>query len=625
MRLSGGGATVVSQEFPYHGEEFIFSGWVRISEDFKPGPRASWAGGGIQIVGLDDKGEHVAHYDPCLLTHPSPWRYYVHNITFPKSVTKIQVFARLFEGAQGTVWFDQIRMRRLPAGAILPFNADASTLEIDAAKAEGARINYRTWAGIDAKYAAWWLRDDTQQLIPWLKRAGFEMIRIREITTSLNMYPYDEPDGTPHYNFVQFDKVLDSIVGNGFIPNITIDSTPMALEHEGKLFSGWSNPYPPYDMKKWGAFIEAMFRHCVERYGIDELNKWYWEIWNEPCLPSTAGDFRGSVEDFVALSTEIYLAVERVEKSTPGLRMRMGMTSGGQAGASDEFLFAKLAELGKLNLIRHRSRHYYNGISEGISMLPSRIKALQEQGASYGDDVHYESGCTEWNGTAMSSPHTDRPWCASLAVKMVKIFLDCKLDYSTFFIIYTHPEAPAPTEMFSQTGELSMFTRTNYYRKGGYSLAKSIPKSVYNAFLLLNELKDGHRLTITRTSEPVDAIAVRMDDGTIRIILTNYDEDFRRQPYTTKVTLKLKNTDGLQYRCVKNLACDNEHGNAYGTWEKLGRPAISDNAAAEKILAEALPASLPCPAVIDNDNGILTLEIALPSPGIRLLELRPEK
>ncbi len=622
LRLSGGGATVVSQEFPYDGEEFIFSGWVRISDDFMPGPRAGWAGGGIQIVGLDDKSVHVAHHDPCLLTRPSPWRYYEFKITFPPSVKKVQIFARLFEGAQGTVWFDQIRMRRLPSGAILPFNPQQSTLNIDVSQYETAPINYRTWAGIDALYCSWLQFDSVQQTLPWIRKAGIEMIRIREISNLLKMYQSDNPDGTPNYTFNQFDDLIDMLLGYGFIPNITIDSTPRALAREGSLQYTWCNPQPPNDMKKWGAFIEAIFRHCVERYGVNELNKWYWEIWNEPCLPSTGGGYQGSTEDFVALATEVYLAAERVEKDTPGLRIRTGMTSGGQAGASDEFIFAKLAEIGKLHLIRHRSRHYYNGISEGINMLPSRIKAMQEQGALYGD-TNYESGCTEWNGTAMSSPLTDKPWCASLAIKMVKVFLDCKLDYSTFFNLVMHPEiAHKDPQLFAPNGDLAMFARTNDYNPDGFGTIKAVPKSVYNAFVMLNELKSGHRLPVERTSEPVDAIAVRMDDGTIRIILTSYDEDIGRQPYTTKVTLNFKSSDG-KYRCVKNLACDNEHGNAFGEWEKLGKPGLGDRDAIDKILAKALSVELPVPNVINHDDDSFSVEVDLPSPGIRLLEFSP--
>ena len=623
LRLEGGGATLVSQEFPYEGEELIISAWERTSDDFKVAERAPWGGAGVQLVGLDENGKHLVHTDLFLMVSPSPWKYFERKVSFPGAVKKVQYFVRLFEGAQGRAWIDQLRLRWIPSGTVLPFDGKENALTVDLNSAEPGEINYRVWAGVDALYSSWLLREDVRQCFPYLKKAGIEMIRFREICNMLNMYPADNPDGTPAYNFEKFDQLFDLLVReNGFIPNITIGTTPPALARAGTIQSGWCNGTAPRDMEKWGAFIEAMFRHAVDRYGVDEVNKWYWEIWNEPVLPATHGDYVGSVDDFVALSMEIYLAKERVDAAYPGLNLRMGMTSGGQAGASDEYLFARLAEMGKLHLIRHRSRHYYSGIGEGIRMVSSRIRAMQEQGAQYGE-TDYESGCTEWNCTAMSSPYSDRPWNAAFAVKMVRMFLDAKLDYATFFGMVGHPEMPMPPDLFTASGDLSILTRTNDYRTGGYGTIKPVPKSVYNAFLMLNELRTGHRLNVERTAEPVDALAVAMPDGTLRVLLTNYDEDTGRQPYVTKVTLRFRGAAGRSYRCTRNYACDEEHGNAYGAWEKLGKPGIGDKEAVDAVIAEALAVELPCPEVV-SDGEMFQVTIDLPSPGIRLLEFRAQ-
>ena len=39
--------------------------------------------------------------------------------------------------------------------------------------------------------------------------------------------------------------------------------------------------------------IFNLVRHAVERYGVDEVKSWYWELWNEPDI--FAG---GTVEEF---------------------------------------------------------------------------------------------------------------------------------------------------------------------------------------------------------------------------------------------------------------------------------------------------------------------------------------
>lgn len=619
LRLTGGAATLVSGEFPYNGERLIVSGWLR-SADMKRG-RTSWAGAGVQLAGLDEKGMPVIHQDLCIRVDDKPWQYYSQRLSFPAAVKKVQVFIRFFDTASGRLWVDGLRLRSIPRGAVLPFEPKANTLTVDAGAPEPKPINYRTWAGIDALFAGWLLSPNFRQYLPYLKAAGIEMIRFREICNGLGMYPGEDKDGKPVYNFKRFDELFDLLTREGFVPNITIGTTPPALSRPGK--ANWCNPSAPCDFGKWGAFIEAMFTHAVQRYGVKEVNRWYWEIWNEPVLPSTHGDYVGSAEDFVNMATEIYLAKERVDAKY-GTCLRMGATSGGQAGASDEYLFAKLQQLGKLNLIVHRSVHCYAGISNSIRSIAGVGESIRKLGKQFKGTPEYETGVTEWNGTAMSSPYTDKPWNAAMAVKMVGIFLDAGLDYSTFFALAGHPEIPQGTDPFRKGGDLAMFTRPFEAGHPEYGTLVTIPKPVYNAFLMLNELKGGRRLPVKRSAEPVDAIAVRKTDGTLLVLLAGYDEDTARQPYVTRTTLRIAGTPGIRYRAARLLACDDEHGNSYGEWEKRGRPGIDNRDALKTLVAASVPAALKVPEVSYRD-GVAIVTLDVPSPGIRLLELVPEK
>ncbi len=41
--------------------------------------------------------------------------------------------------------------------------------------------------------------------------------------------------------------------------------------------------YPsPFNYKIWAMFIKAFVNHITERYGQNEVNKWYFEVFNEP-------------------------------------------------------------------------------------------------------------------------------------------------------------------------------------------------------------------------------------------------------------------------------------------------------------------------------------------------------
>ena len=55
---------------------------------------------------------------------------------------------------------------------------------------------------------------------------------------------------------------------------------------------------PPADWDAWAHLIEAFTRHCVDRYGIDEVRRWGFEVWNEP---NYAGFWTGTMEDYFTM------------------------------------------------------------------------------------------------------------------------------------------------------------------------------------------------------------------------------------------------------------------------------------------------------------------------------------
>jgi xylan 1,4-beta-xylosidase len=59
-----------------------------------------------------------------------------------------------------------------------------------------------------------------------------------------------------------------------------------------EIFTGWA--YPPRDYERWEALAYEWSQHCVEKFGKDEVERWYWEVWNEPNI----GYWRGTPEEF---------------------------------------------------------------------------------------------------------------------------------------------------------------------------------------------------------------------------------------------------------------------------------------------------------------------------------------
>ncbi len=605
-----GPATVVSKAFPYHGETLLLSAWMR-SKDIKGG-KTGWAGAGIQFVGLDKDGKHFAHHDLDILFDTKPWRYCTAEYTFPASVKTVQVWIRQFDSAKGESWFDEVRLARVPLGAQKPFDAKQAKVSIDAASA-GEVIKHRVWAGIDTGVTAgWWKRDEIRQTMPFLVKAGFELIRNHEFINGTKFYMRDDERGNPVYDWTVFDSIHDLYKKNGIVPIVTLESTPLPLDKPDARRPDFHNIGAPKDIAKWGKMVEAMFEHVIERYGKSYVEQWLWEVWNEPGLPN--GYYSGTLEEFLALAEQAYLAAGRVEKKY-NVDLKMGLTSGGTnevEGPLVEFLQKK----NMLGMIDHYSTHIYAGGSSSIRMFEEALKNVRQYEKRYPGLKFKQVGCTEWNCNSMQSTLFDQPWNATFVVKAVRLMLDAGLDYATFFGLSDHPDVIPDGDPLFQ-GSMGLFTRKNL----------PIPKPAYNGFVFLNELKGGKRLKLTSSNDPIDGLAVLMHDGSIRVVLTSYDEDTARQPYETEVTVQMKGLPNAKYTCTRLWAADEKYGNPYGEWLKMGKPsyAAADEAARRKLQQAIQHGEIPPPDIQPGPAGTVELKITVPSPGIRLVELQPAK
>ena len=81
--------------------------------------------------------------------------------------------------------------------------------------------------------------------------------------------------GTGSYDWTNLDTYLTAITSAGMRPIIELDFMPTGLATSG-------DKSPPKDYNEWKNFIKALAQHCVDKYGADDVGKWYWEVWNEP-------------------------------------------------------------------------------------------------------------------------------------------------------------------------------------------------------------------------------------------------------------------------------------------------------------------------------------------------------
>ena len=58
----------------------------------------------------------------------------------------------------------------------------------------------------------------------------------------------------------------------------------LAADPEQTVFAYRGIISPPRDWAEWRDLVAALAQHLVDRYGIDEVPQWGFEVWNEPNL-----------------------------------------------------------------------------------------------------------------------------------------------------------------------------------------------------------------------------------------------------------------------------------------------------------------------------------------------------
>lgn len=191
--------------------------------------------------------------------------------------------------------------------------ADSVTVNIDLGKELGSFTNAWSWFGYDEPNYTY--MDDGKKLLSELAELSPTPVFIRThnlLTTgdgtaamkwgSTNVYTEDE-QGNPVYDWTIMDRIFDTwiergikpLVEMGFMPE-ALSSKPQPYRHFWKpgdsyndVYTGWR--FPPNDYDKWAELIYRWVIHSVERYGQQEVESWYWELWNEPDIKYWGGTF----------------------------------------------------------------------------------------------------------------------------------------------------------------------------------------------------------------------------------------------------------------------------------------------------------------------------------------------
>ncbi len=198
---------------------------------------------------------------------------------------------------------------------------------------------------------------------------GVTRVRAHAILHDDNAVVTRSADGGIDVNFDRVDRIYDQILAIGVRPVVELSFMPAALARDATqtVFGYRGVISPPADWAEWRELVRALAAHLVDRYGVDEVADWGFEVWNEPNLVVF---WSGTQDEYFRLYDEAAHAVKSVD---PRLRIGgpstaagewVGMLAAHAARAGTALDFVSTHTYGNLPLDPRPSldRNHYNGI-----------------------------------------------------------------------------------------------------------------------------------------------------------------------------------------------------------------------------------------------------------------------
>lgn len=149
------------------------------------------------------------------------------------------------------------------------------------------------------------------------KNCGFRYVRMHGLFHDDMFVYFRKPDGKVVYNWQYIDELYDRMLAIGVKPFVELGFFPKDMAAENSKTQMWWKGYVSVDRNnfgKWHDLIKAFTQHIVDRYGINEVLTWYFEVWNEPNLTGTGGFFHGTKSDYFRLYKEAGTAIKSIDE-----------------------------------------------------------------------------------------------------------------------------------------------------------------------------------------------------------------------------------------------------------------------------------------------------------------------
>jgi xylan 1,4-beta-xylosidase len=464
---------------------------------------------------------------------------------------------------------------------------------------------------------------------------------------STNAYTEDAA-GNPVYDWTIVDRIFDTYIERGMKPLVEIGFMPEALsvkpqpyrhqwgpdQQYANIFTGWA--YPPSDYEKWRELVYQWVRHCIERYGQEEVASWYWEVWNEPNI----GYWKGTPEEYHKLYD---YAVDGVRRALPAARVGGPHSTGPGSDNAAKFLrdFLEHAIRGK-NYATGETGSPLDYISFHAKGRPKVVDGHVQMGSQFqlrdiSRGFETVASFPELAQLPIIIGESDPEGCAACSMR-----LHPQNDYrnGTMYSSYT-------AATFARKYDLAARHQVNFegavtwafefedqlYFDGFRDLATNgIDKPVLNVFRMFG-LMGGERIEARSSGElsidsmiatgvkgaPDISTLASSDQRSIAVMVWNYhDDDLPAEPAEIELDIRGVLVDRV---LVHHYRVDQSHSNSYEVWKEMGSPQKPTEEQYQRLERSGQLELIGSPEWQKTIEGQVRTKFDLPRQGVSLLKL----
>lgn len=436
-----------------------------------------------------------------------------------------------------------------------------------------------------------------EQLKMIQRECPFEYIRFHGIFHEEMNIVRRGADGKLSFSFQYVDMLFDSLLGIGIRPVCELGLMPFELANGEKSVFWWKmNICMPKDIGEWEALIEAFVRHVTNRYGEDEIKKWYFEIWNEPNHKNFFAEYQNINAYF-----ELYDSAARAVKSICSDYRVGGPATAGMVWIK-EFIEHCRENAVSLDFVTSHSYGVKGDFDEDGTAITvmKKVDKVSDEMRHYGA-ICREAGLplivTEWSS---SYSHTDpihdhyisAPYILR-AIKRSEGFADM-LSYWTYTDIFEE-NGPAEKPFSGCFGLINM---------------QSIPKPAFHAYAFLALLGDTELLC-----DDENAYVCKNESG-VQVLFWNLnipkDGTNNKKYFDSDIS---NNNIGDSIISIGGLVADREYtvrvksvgrekGDAYTAYREAGRPVNISREMTAVLLEKSRPEEKTFKICADRDGKI---------------------